>query len=189
MSVEVKRRTKNLTARRQSYVWCRIYDESGQATVEAAFLIPTLLLTLLLLIQPGILLYTYLVMESAAAETCRIVATESLLEQNYASVDSYAKRRLAAIPQQENFHVHDPACTWFIDYGGNETTGGVEVEIQTEVKPLPFFDFGLDALGLLNQNGNIVLKAHHYLDTKSDWVRENPIGSNPTQWIERWKDS
>ena len=42
--------------------------ESGQATVEAAFLLPVLFVGLLLLMQPGILLYDRLVMQAAASE-------------------------------------------------------------------------------------------------------------------------
>lgn len=37
----------------------------GQSTVEGAFLIPVILLMLMLLIQPGILLYNRVVMQSA----------------------------------------------------------------------------------------------------------------------------
>lgn len=84
----------------------------GQATVEAALLIPALLISLLLLIQPGILLYTRMVMEGAAAEGCRVLATASSLEENTATVEDFVKRRLASVPQQENFHVHDPSCSW-----------------------------------------------------------------------------
>lgn len=157
--------------------------------MEAAILIPVLLLALLLLIQPGILLYTYLVMQGAAAETCRIVATESLLEQNYEAVEKFAKRKLSAIPQQENFHVHDPLCTWQVYYEGNEASNGVLVQIAGDVKPLPFFDFGMAALGLLNDNGSFTLKVSHEITTKADWVQSNPIGSDPNQWIERWNDS
>lgn len=164
-------------------------EEQGQASVEAAFLIPFLLIALLLLIQPGILLYTYMVMQGAAAETCRIAATETLLEQNADAVENYALRRLSAVPQQDNFHVHDPACTWNVTYTGNDTTSEVSVEITNEVKPLPLFDLGLAAAGLLNDEGNIQLSASHRLQTKSDWVKNNELGIAPERWIGRWKDS
>ncbi len=45
--------------------------EDGQATVEAAFALPVLFLLVLLLVQPGIVLYDRMVMASAAAEGCR----------------------------------------------------------------------------------------------------------------------
>ena len=162
---------------------------SGQATVEAALLIPALLISLLLLIQPGILLYTRMVMEGAAAEGCRVLATASSLEENTATVEDFVKRRLASVPQQANFHVHDPACSWQIDLSGNEASEEVMVSISTEVKPLPLFDFGLDALGVLNSNGNYELKVSHRLTTKSAWVGENTISNEPKRWIERWNDS
>lgn len=161
----------------------------GQATVEAALLIPALLIRLLLLIQPGILLYTRMVMEGAAAEGCRVLATASSLEENTATVEDFVKRRLASVPQQENFHVHDPSCSWQIDLSGNEASEEVTVSISTEVKPLPLFDLGLDALGVLNSNGNYELKVSHHLTTKSTWVRENTISNEPERWIERWNDS
>lgn len=142
-----------------------------------------------MLIQPAILLYTYMVMQGAAAETCRIVSTETLLEQNAEAVEEYAKRRLSAVPQQESFHVHDPSCTWKVTYTGNDATSEVTVSIANEMKPLPLFDFGLEALGVLNDEGNIQLIVSHHLQTKSDWVKENELGTSPEQWIGRWKDS
>ena len=125
----------------------------------------------------------------AAAEGCRVLATASSLEENTETVEGFIKRRLASVPQQENFHVHDPACSWQIDLSGNEASEEVTVSISTEVKPLPLFDFGLDALGVLNSNGNYELKVSHHLTTKSTWVRENTISNEPERWIERWNDS
>ncbi len=43
------------------------WADVGQGTVEAALVLPVLLIALLLLIQPGILLYDRIVMENAAA--------------------------------------------------------------------------------------------------------------------------
>ena len=40
----------------------RLQDDSGQATIEAAFIIPVLFILMLLLLQPGIVLYDRLVM-------------------------------------------------------------------------------------------------------------------------------
>lgn len=164
-------------------------DETGQATVEAAFLIPTLLLTLLMLIQPAILLYTRMVMEGAAAEGCRVLATESALEQNTETVEDFIKRRLASVPQQESFHVHQPDCTWIISKSGNENASEVSVEISNEIRPLPLFDFGLAALGVLNENGNYQLKVSKQLKTKAAWVQASGMGNDPEQWISRWQDS
>lgn len=164
-------------------------EEAGQASVEAAFLIPIVLLALLLLIQPAIVLYTYMVMQGAAAESCRIVATESVLEQNAEAVEKYTMRRLSSVPQQDNFHVHEPTCTWKVTHTGNEASSEVSVTITNELKPLPLFDFGLEALGLLNEHGNYQLSASHHLQTKTAWVANNALGSTPKRWVERWNDS
>ncbi len=56
---------------------CSRTDEAGQATVEAAFLVPVLFIVLLLLLQPGILLYDRIVMQGAAAQGCRLLATST----------------------------------------------------------------------------------------------------------------
>ncbi len=50
-------------------------DERGQATVEAAFAVPVLMVLVLVLVQPGIILYDRIVMEGAAAAGCRLLAT------------------------------------------------------------------------------------------------------------------
>ena len=42
-------------------------EEAGQATVEAAFALPISLALVILLVQPGILLYDRIVMQQAAA--------------------------------------------------------------------------------------------------------------------------
>lgn len=77
----------------------------GQATVEGAFLIPVILLMLMLLIQPGILLYDRVVMQAAAAEGCRLVSTRPPGDSSDA-YKGYVLRRLGSVPQQKNFHVH-----------------------------------------------------------------------------------
>ena len=55
----------------------RLADERGQSTVEAAFLFPVVFVLVLLLVQPGILLYDRIVMEGAAADACRLLATKT----------------------------------------------------------------------------------------------------------------
>ena len=55
---------------------CKMFrEDTGQATVEAAFALPIALVLVILLVQPGILLYDRIVMQQAAAETCRLLAT------------------------------------------------------------------------------------------------------------------
>ena len=87
-------------------------QESGQATVEAAFLIPVLLVALLLLMQPGILLYDRLVMNAAASEACRLLATKTDAAGDMAeSCEAFVRRRLGAVPPVSCFHVHEGGCS------------------------------------------------------------------------------
>ena len=51
--------------------------ERGQATVEAAFLIPVLFTVLLLSVQPGMVLYDRMVMRAAASDACRLAAVKT----------------------------------------------------------------------------------------------------------------
>lgn len=155
----------------------------AQATVEGAFLIPVILLMLMLLIQPGILLYDRMVMNAAASEGCRLIATQGA-DAVPAACEGYVKRRLGSVPQQENFHVHEGGCSWVIEFEGNENAEEVGVSIENQVKPLPFFDFGSRALGLVNENGNFEQKVTVSAVSKSPWVAGCKQGINPEVWVE-----
>ena len=77
--------------------------EEGQATVEAAVLVPTVMVVLALLLQPAMLLYTRSVMSGAAAEGARL-ATTATYDEVASLVDSYVRRRLRAVPDVACFH-------------------------------------------------------------------------------------
>lgn len=126
--------TRHLRARRP-------HAERGQATVEAAFLLPLLFALLALLMQPVALLYNRCVMQVAAAETCRAAATAAGGE---GAVRAYALRRLAAIPALDVFQ--DVGEGWTVELGDDAGTGMVRVTIVNRLRPLPLV--GLTA-GLL----------------------------------------
>lgn len=156
--------------------------EAGQATVEGAFLIPVILLLLLLLIQPGILLYNRCVMNAAAAEGCRMLATRT----SDGADDAYAeaiRRHLGSIPEQENFHVHRGGCSWEIQLFGGETSTEVSVKITNKVKPLPLFDTGADALGITDSQGYYTQRVEIKQSTQPSWVAGNALGMNPDAWV------
>lgn len=68
--------------------------------MEAAFALPVLMVLLLLLIQPGIVLYDRMVMQAAAAEGCRLLATstDSLGAMDEAC-EAFVRHRLGSVPQ------------------------------------------------------------------------------------------
>ena len=160
----------------------------GQATVECAFLIPVVLLLLMMLIQPGILLYDRMVMKAAAAEGCRLIATSSDSMANMEVYESAVKRHLGSIPEQENFHVHKTGCSWSISFEGDETTSTVKVIIENQIEPLPFFDFVSKSLGLTNDAGNFVQRVEMEQEVRASWVQESPDGPYPNDWVHRDDD-
>lgn len=160
---------------------------SGQATVEAAFLIPLLFLGLLLLLQPGILLYDRMVMESAASDACRMLATRTagsgLSDKVY---EEDVIRHLGAIPPQENFHVHEGGCSWNIRLQGNESTQTVSATISQQVKPLPLLDIGCVLLGFVNGSGNLDISVTRAMPTQPDWVAGSRYGLHAGAWAGNW---
>ncbi|MEF2845306.1 MAG: TadE/TadG family type IV pilus assembly protein [Eggerthellaceae bacterium] len=155
----------------------------GQAVVEGAFLIPIILLLLMLLIQPGILLYNYVVMKGAAADACRVIATQA--SEPASSVEAAIRRHLGAVPEQDNFHVHSSGCSWVIEIEGSETTSEVAVRIENQVKPLPLFDFGAEALGLTNDQGHFYQQVEVRRPVYAAWVYESEDGVDPEGWVHR----
>lgn len=139
----------------------------GQATIEAAFALPILMLLMLLLLQPGVMLYDRIVMQGAAAEGCRLLATST--DGGSSTCENYLRRRLSAIPQVDFFHVHSGGCTWKISMSGGEGAASTTVSISTEVKPLPLIALGAGFLGLTNGNGNLTIEVEATEQTQPSW--------------------
>ena len=120
--------------------------ERGQSTVEAAFLLPVLFVLMLMLLQPGIILYDRLIMRSAAAEGCRLAATmcqESAFDESVCC--DVVKRRLGAVPPNDLFHMHEGTCAWDVHIEGDASSDRVTVTIRNRVRLVPL----LDAAGVL----------------------------------------
>lgn len=87
--VRIGRRLKELLER----------SKQGQGTVEAAFLIPVVFIGLLLLIQPGVILYDRIIMGAAAAEACRLLATKTDAAGDMDDgCEAFVRHRLGAVP-------------------------------------------------------------------------------------------
>ena len=165
----------------------KLASERGQGTVEAAVTIPVLFILMLLLLQPGIVLYDRLVMGNAAAEGCRVLVTSTdALGSMQGSCEAFIRHRLAAVPQHDCFHVHRGGCSWDIEMTGDEASGAVTVRIGNELRPLPLFDAGSKLLGLTNADGNLVIEESVTMPVQPDWVSSSPSGTNPADWIGAW---
>lgn len=151
--------------------------------MEAAFALPVVLCAVLLLVQPGIVLYDRIVMEDAAAEGCRLLSTTSPDDRELC--EEFVRRRLSAVPEQDLFHVHRPSCTWSIELEGSEESPEASVSIETEAKPVPIIGLGAGLLGLTNEAGNIVVRVERSVATQPAWALEAG-GANPRGWIGSW---
>lgn len=159
----------------------------GQGTVEAAVVIPVLFLLILMLIQPGILLYDHVVMGNAAAEACRLIATKTdALGSMDASCEAFVRHRLASIPQQDCFHVHGGGCSYDISFEGDESSENVTVRIRNELRPLPLFDAGAKLLGMTNSSGNLVIEKSVTMPTQPSWAAGSVEGLAPGSWVGAW---
>lgn len=169
-----------------SRVFCLRKERSGQATLEAAYLIPIFFVLLLLLIQPGILLYNMMVMNGAAAQGCRALMTkpQDSAETNEA-YENFIRRRLSSIPQESHFHLHEGACSYEIICEGDESSLEVKVTIRNEVTPLPLLGLGAELLGLTNEQGNFTQEVSVSMPTVSPWVTRNDLGMNRQAWVEQ----
>lgn len=161
----------------------------GQSTVEAACAIPVLFMLLLLLLQPGIVLYDRVVMMSAAAEGCRLLATTTDVTGDMEeSCEAFIRHRLSAIPQHECFHAHEGGCSWNIQLIGGEGATSATVRIGNEYRPLPLLDVAATMLGLTNERGYVEMTVETTLGTQPAWVSASPMGLNPESWPGAWSE-
>ena len=148
---------------------------------------PIVFLLALMLLQPAIVLYDRIVMEGAAAESCRLLATAGD-EERGAAAEEYVRRRLAAIPQAPWFHVHDDRCSYEIALDGDEAAATVSVSIKNELVPLPLIDGAATLLGATNDAGHWELSVEHSTPTQTSWAAEAIGGAPPSSWIGAWAD-
>ena len=145
----------------------KIKEGRAQSTVEAAFMIPIFLILILLLLQPSIILYDFIVMKSAASEGCRLIATNSGIDSK--NVDDFIRRRLSAIPQADIFHIHNASCSYEIEFNGGESEKTSSVSIKNSIKPLPLIGGALDLMGA-TEDGDLTICAHEETCVQPSWV-------------------
>lgn len=146
-----------------------------------AVLLPTFLLLLLLTLQPACILYTRGVMESAAAETARLMTTAQ--DESDLSYQAFAQRRLAAVPNVDIFHAGG-AAAWDIELTRSEASGGaVAVTIRGYVTPLPVLGAFASTLGTTNVYGDVELEVSVAYDGRPGWLE-----GDYESWTAMWDD-
>lgn len=162
-------------------------NERGQASVEAAFLMPVLFTCLLLLLQPGMVLYDRMVMQAAASDACRLVATKTdAAGDSSQAVEAYVRHRLGSIPPVSCFHVHEGECSWDIQVEGDERAQQACVRISGKIRPLPLLDAGSTLLGLSDGDGLLEVAVEARRDAQPEWASGSPQGLDPAAWIGAW---
>ena len=152
-------------------------EDRAQSTVEAAFLLPTFLTLILLALQPVCLLYTRAVMESAAAETARLMTTTTAEDDD---LKEFTRRRLAAVPNVSIFHAGGP-LSWDIELGRADAGGVSSVSVVGEVKPLPVIGAFAQAMGSAGAGGYIELKVDVSYRSRPEWLE-----GDYDSWIAAW---
>ena len=163
--------------------------EHAQSTVEAAYLIPVLLLVLLILIQPSIILYDRMVMQAAATDGCRMLCTKTNLDGDTTQAcEAYILRRLGSIPPVDIFHVHDGGCTWDIEMIGDENAGEVKVSLLHKIRLLPLIDIAGDFSGITDADGLFTIKTSVSMPTQPQWLGSSELGYDAEAWLDRFNE-
>ena len=157
-----------------SLVWLGLQDQAGQSTVEAAVLLPVLMLLFALLMQPVCVLYTRMLMRHAAAETARVLSTSADEDTSR----SFAMRRLRAVPESSLFHVGGQS-DWIIRMERSGDGQSCAVTIGGHLRPLPLFGVATESLGVRDSVGLYVeesvreqVRPHWLQGEYEDWMAE-----------------
>lgn len=151
-------------------------SEEGQATVEAAVVLPSLMLVLALLMQPVCLSYTRAIMRAAAAECARVAATA--YGGDTSACREYALRRLEAVPDVPLFHVGGKG-DW--DVSIDRSDSHVAVTILGHARPLPLMGAVASLLSMSDGTG-VVLRVTLSESTRASWV-----GGDYGAWQGMWQ--
>ena len=129
--------------------------------------------------QPVCVLYTRAVMESAAAETARLMVTAE--GETDESIRAFALRRLAAVPDISIFHAGGPLA-WDIEMqAASSGDGEVMVCITGAITPLPVIGVFTHAFGAVNGQGDVEMSVRASYDGRPSWL-EGDYGT----WTQRW---
>lgn len=153
----------------------RLGNEHGQASVEAAALLPVLMLLVALLAQPVCLLYTRMVMRHVAAETARVLLTTDSWDR----ARTYARHALGAVPEASLFHAGG-IDDWCIRLDRDGIGSSVTVGIEGHVRPLPLLGVVAELMGEHDERG-VRVRAQVTERMRPEW-----LGGDYETWIAQW---
>lgn len=147
----------------------------GQASVEAALLLPAILCVLALLLEPVCMGYTRSIMCGAATECLRVASTD--YDGNVDDCKNFVLRRLEAVPEIPIFHVGGKS-DWDINISLDSDQ--TSVRIRGHIRPLPLYASLLSLFEERDAEG-VVLQVHVSGQTRPSWV-----GGSYAQWQTMW---
>lgn len=150
-------------------------ESMGQGTVEAAVVLPSVMLVFALLLQPVCLSYTRSVMREAAAECARAAATA--YSGDTTACRAFALRRLSAVPEVPLFHVGGES-DWQVQI--DRSNAQVSVRITGHARPLPLMG-ALAALASQSDGTGVVLDVNVSENTRPSW-----LGGDYASWQTIW---
>lgn len=128
------------------------------------------MLLIAVLVQPACLLYTRCVMQAAAAEGCRLMATaQDAGGTAEAAQRAYVMRRLRAVPTAPIFHEGGDEG-WTIEVSGSTSQHEASVRIATTARPLPIVGVLSGLLGQTDGSGSVVLEVQVSVTTRPEWL-------------------
>lgn len=146
------------------YSYKRIEDSAGQATLEAALLMPSIMFVMALLLEPVCLGYTKILMQHAAHEALRITAYDR--DGKFDEVKRFIERRLTSVPELSLFHVGG-SDDWKIDISRADKT--ITVCIAGHARPLPLMGAVLQTFSKHDDKG-ILLEVQAKQEIAPEWV-------------------
>lgn len=152
-------------------------ERRAQATVEAALLLPSFLILLLLMIQPVCLLYTRAVMESAASSAARLMTTSEGDADE--ACRAFVLRRLQAVPDVSIFHEGGP-LSWDIELE-HADGGSSRVRIRGVAKPLPILGAFASAFAAGDAQGNVPIEVEVSYASRPEWLE-----GDYESWVSSW---
>lgn len=158
-----------------------IQERRAQSSIEAALLLPVLVVVFALLLQSGIVMYTKINMRVAAAQACRLYAVQAEGFERRHQKDRYREfvlHRLQAVPKLEIFHKGSDK-DWNIRFETSQ--GSVAVSIEHEYRPLPLWGLAASFMGYERRDGAVTTKVKVSSPVRPAWIK-----GGYREWQAQW---
>lgn len=141
-------------------------------------MLPTFLTLILLALQPVCLLYTRAVMESAAAETARLMTTTTAEDDD---LKEFTRPPACRSAQRFDLSCRRAVVVGYRAWPGPVPGGVSAVSVSGKVKPLPVIGAFARAMGGTAEGGYVELKVDVSYQSRPEWLE-----GDYDSWIAAW---